>query len=132
MKEFEKSKVPRLFELLKEKNITAAELARELHISKGNITDWKMGRATPSKIALVAIADYLGTTTEYLQGENGLKFTTNTVTGNYNVVGNHNSDVRMNTSPDGLTDQETELVRIYRTLSEINKAKALLYIAELK
>ena len=69
MSKFENSRIPRLFELMDELNITAATLSRDLKISKGNVTDWKMGRANPSKLALSAIADYLNTTPEYLLGE---------------------------------------------------------------
>lgn len=69
MTKYENCKIPRLFELMDELKITAATLSRDLKISKGNVTDWKMGRATPSKLALSAIADYLNTTPEYLLGE---------------------------------------------------------------
>lgn len=69
MSKYENCRIPHLFELMDELNITAATLSRDLKISKGNVTDWKMGRANPSKLALIAIADYLNTTPEYLLGE---------------------------------------------------------------
>ena len=116
---------------LKKQGKSQKDLTDFLGVSKNVFTEWKADRNKSYTKYIYQIAAFLDTTPEYLKGETDIK-QTNTVTGNYNVVGNHNSDVRMNTSPEGLTDQETELVRIYRTLSEINKAKALLYIAELK
>lgn len=121
----------KISELLQKQGKQQKDLTDFLGIHRNVFSDWKSGKSKSYTKYLYQIASFLNTTPEYLRGETDIK-QTNTVTGNYNVVGNHNSDVRMNTSPEGLTDQETELVRIYRTLSEINKAKALLYIAELK
>lgn len=73
MKGIEESKIPRLFLLMKEKGITAATLSKDLRISKGNISDWKFGRAAPSTLALATLSDYLGTTPEYLLGETDIK-----------------------------------------------------------
>lgn len=69
MKMFENSKIPRLFELMTEKNIKAAQITRDLNISSGNISDWKSGKAAPSNVAMVALANYLDTTVSYLTGK---------------------------------------------------------------
>lgn len=69
MKTYEKSKIPRLFELMEESGVKASQITRDLHISSGNISDWKSGKAAPTKAALITLADYLGTTPEYLLGE---------------------------------------------------------------
>ena len=64
----EKCKVANLFRLLEEKNISSVQLSKDLGISTGNISDWKSGRATPKADKLVQLAEYLGTTSEYLLG----------------------------------------------------------------
>ncbi len=51
----------------------------------------------------------------------------NTINGNFNVVGN-NSQISVK---EELTKQEQELIGIFRNLSETNKAKVLIYTAEL-
>ena len=73
MKGLDNCKIPRLFEVMKERKITAAELARKTGTSQASLSDWKMGRATPTSGTLCAIADYLNTTPEYLRGESDEK-----------------------------------------------------------
>lgn len=119
-----------ILEELKKQGKKQIDLSNFLGLPKNALTEWKAGRNQSYTKYIYQIASFLNTTPEYLKGETNIK-QTNTVTGNYNVVGNHNSDVRLNASPGGLTEQESELLNIFRTLSEINKAKALLYIAEL-
>lgn len=73
MKDSSKSKIPRLFEIMKSKGVTSAALARAVNVSQGNVTDWKMGRATPTAGVLVTIAEYLDTTPDYLLGKTDKK-----------------------------------------------------------
>lgn len=73
MKTYENSKIPRLFELMAENGIKASHLTRDLSISSGNISDWKRGKASPTKPTLVLIAKYLNTTPEYILGETDVK-----------------------------------------------------------
>ena len=113
MSKFENSRIPRLFELMDELNITAATLSRDLKISKGNVTDWKMGRATPSKLALSAIADYLNTTSEYLLGETDEKNTPRE-------------------NPEGLDEIDTEIIKVFLSLSDEKKQQALSYLEFLR
>lgn len=117
-------------EELKKQGKSQKELTDFLGVSKNVFTEWKADRNKSYIKYIYQIASFLGTTPEYLKGETNIS-QTNTVTGNYNVVGNHNSAVHLGSS-DGLNQQETELITLFRSLSEINKAKALLYIAELK
>ena len=73
MKDSSKSKIPRLFEIMKSKGVTSAALARAVNVSQGNVTDWKMGRATPTAGVLITIAEYLDTTPDYLLGKTDKK-----------------------------------------------------------
>ncbi len=61
-------KVPNLFKLLQEKNISSTQLSRDLRISTGNISDWKSGKSSPNAKKLSEIAEYLETTSAYLLG----------------------------------------------------------------
>ena len=116
-----------IFKLLKEQGKTQVELAQFLGISKNSITEWRHGRNRSYEKYLYQIAAYLGTTPEYLKGETDVKYV-NTVNGNNNIVGNNGS---VTVAYGGLTEQEQELVELFRALSTINKAKALIYISEL-
>ena len=67
------TKIPKLFELMNQKNITAKQLSADLKISAGNISDWKSGRSMPSSEKLQLIADYFNVSTKYLLGNDNIK-----------------------------------------------------------
>ena len=67
------SKVPRLFDLLKSKNISQKELSEQIGAAQASITDWKTGKSSPSSKYLTKIASILGTTPAYLLGESDEK-----------------------------------------------------------
>lgn len=52
--------------LLDEKNLKNADVARATGISNATLSDWKKGCSTPKTDKLQKIADFLGTTVEYL------------------------------------------------------------------
>ena len=111
MKDSSKSKIPRLFEFMKNRGVTAAALARAMQISQGNVTQWKMGRAAPSAGVLLSIAGYLGTTPEYLRGETDDPSP---------AEGKGNSgDI------DALTEQEKLIVKIFRNASLEDKFRMI-------
>lgn len=68
MRGYEDSKVPRLFQLMEERNIKATELSRATGITTGSITDWKRGKSVPSGQRLIALTSYFGVTADYLLG----------------------------------------------------------------
>ena len=61
-------RIPKLFELLAEKNITAKKLAEAIGASEGNVSDWKSGKAIPSAEKLILIADFFDVSLDYLLG----------------------------------------------------------------
>ena len=73
MRKIENSKIPRLFEMMNEKGVKGVDITRDLHISSGNISDWKNGKSAPSRGTLTSLANYLGTTPEYLLGVTDIK-----------------------------------------------------------
>lgn len=62
------TKIPKLFELLKERGVSAKKLSDNTGISTGNISDWKSGRAKPSSEKLTILATYFNVSTDYLLG----------------------------------------------------------------
>ena len=116
----------RIFSMLKEQGKSQVDLADFLGLSKNNISEWKHGRNRSYEKYLYQIAAFLGTSPEYLKGETDIK--TAYINGNHNIV-NDSGTVNVST---GISDQERDLVELFRSLSTIDKAKALLYMAELK
>ena len=62
------SKIPILFQLMSQRNITAKQLSEATGISAGNISDWKSGRSKPSMEKLAILANYFHVTTDFLLG----------------------------------------------------------------
>lgn len=60
------TKIPRLFEIMEKRNITAKDLTRATGISAGNISDWKNGRSSPSAKKLRVLSEYLDVSIDYL------------------------------------------------------------------
>lgn len=58
----------RLNELRSEKNMSRAELAEKLHVSTRLISYWETGKRECSFDMLIAIADILDTTVDFLLG----------------------------------------------------------------
>lgn len=67
------TKIPKLFELMTEKNITSAKLSADTGISAGNISDWKSGRSKPSPEKLLILSEYFEVTTDYLLGKSPVR-----------------------------------------------------------
>ncbi len=64
------SKLPiRLKELMQEKELNAAKLAKDLKIEQSVISKFLKGQRLPSLATLVKLADYFNCTTDYLLGE---------------------------------------------------------------
>ena len=56
----------RITALRKERNISQAELARLLDVSRQAVSKWENGQATPDTVKLILISEVLGTEVEYL------------------------------------------------------------------
>ena len=66
---YENSKIPRLFEIMKEKKIKAKDITSAIGVSSGLISDWKSGKSAPSGSRLVDLANFLNVSVEYLLGK---------------------------------------------------------------
>ncbi len=100
-----------------------------LSVSKASITGWKNGsKPRPDKLKL--IADYFGVTLDSLTDDS--KMTIQTVNDNHGIIGNTNAPVTIVSREEPLTEQEKELLNIFKSLSVMNQAKLLVYAEELK
>lgn len=62
------TKVPRIFEIMKERNLTAKQVADAIGIPQSNFTEWKKGRSNPKYATLKLLADFFSVPVEYLTG----------------------------------------------------------------
>ena len=58
----------RFKELRVKRNITQVDLAKQIDVKQETISAYESGKALPSAEALIKIADYLNTSTDYLLG----------------------------------------------------------------
>ncbi|WP_407397731.1 helix-turn-helix domain-containing protein [Treponema sp.] len=68
MPELSQTNVPRLFELMKSRKLTAKQVADAIGIPQSNFTEWKKGRSNPKYATLKALADYFNVPVDYLTG----------------------------------------------------------------
>jgi transcriptional regulator with XRE-family HTH domain len=61
-------KPERLIECRKKRKLTQEQLAQKVKTTKGTISNYENGHSTPPHETLVAIADVLGVSTDYLLG----------------------------------------------------------------
>jgi transcriptional regulator with XRE-family HTH domain len=92
--------VEKILNLMRENNVTASQLSKEIGKSNAVFTQWKRGEQKPSAEAVTKIAQYFNVTTDYLLGL---------------------SDVMMPPEQPApprktLTDDELELLGVYRGL----------------
>ena len=68
MKDYSNSKIPRLFELMEERNIKAKDITNATGITAASFTDWGKKGSLPSPQKLQLLSDFFGVSVEYLLG----------------------------------------------------------------
>ena len=58
--------VKRLFDLIQERGLIAAQVTKDVGISGSSFTDWKKGKGKPSVDTLVKLASYFDVSLDYL------------------------------------------------------------------
>lgn len=58
----------RIKQLREQNNMTQAELARKLHITRSAVNSWEMGISVPSTAILMDLADLFHVSTDFLLG----------------------------------------------------------------
>ena len=68
MNSYENSTLPRLFEVLEERKITAKQVSEATGIAASSITAWRTGSRKPKYEAIQTISAYLNVPVEYITG----------------------------------------------------------------
>ena len=59
----------RIFEIMKEKELTAYRVSKDTGISQASLADWRKGRSKPKIDKLQKLSEYFGVSVSYLTGE---------------------------------------------------------------
>lgn len=59
----------RIFEIMKEKELTAYRVSKDTGISQASLADWRKGRSKPKIDKLQKLSGYFGVSISYLTGE---------------------------------------------------------------
>ena len=59
----------RIFEMMKEKELTAYRVSKDTGISQASLADWRKGRSKPKIDKLQKLSEYFGVSIQYLTGE---------------------------------------------------------------
>lgn len=59
----------RVDKIAKEKGLSFYVICNDLGLARSLFSDWKIGKSMPKTDKLIKIADYLGTTVEYIIGQ---------------------------------------------------------------
>ncbi len=110
----------RLSKLIKERKMTQTELAKALGTHRQNVYQWVAGKTRPRPQDFKKLAQYFGVTVDYLLSETEEDEMVIINTGN---LAAHNSKISVGET---LSPQETEVIRIYRSLSPKEQARFLL------
>ena len=90
------------------KNTSPTSVVTELELSRGSVTSWKNGKV-PHHSTLLKIADYFGVSVDYL------------------LTGEKEKAPRE--IPEGLTELDAEIIKVFSSLSAEKKQQALSYLS---
>ena len=65
MKNYDNSKIPGLFMLMEERNIESKTIQEYLKVSSGNISNWKVGRSSPTSSVLKRLSEFFDVPVEF-------------------------------------------------------------------
>lgn len=99
-----------------------------LTISKASITGWKKG-SKPRADKIKLIADYFGVDAEYLTDDTIT--TPQYIRDNHGIIGDTHAPVTIMSGDSPLTEQETELLNVFRKLNVLKQAQLLVKAAEM-
>lgn len=129
----------RLIELLKKakKNgKTATKIAEELNISNAQLTHWCKGIRNPASDSLQKLANYFGVSVDYLledDGAEGKNITANNNTqSTVTQIDNSNANIKINANNADYSQNEKELIKIFRDLNFRSQIKVITYAYSVK
>ncbi len=128
----------RLRQLLLERNISQSKLSKELGLkNRQKVQDWLSGKSQPKDRDIEALVNYFCLSNDYFFKTDEAPNDNNQNFGNHNTIitGSDNQLSNFNNSlPSGsteLTPEESEFIKIYRSLNGSNRLKLLAFISSL-
>lgn len=100
--------------LCKDRGVTVYRVCKDTGIGTGSMSNWKAGRYQLKIEKMQKIADYFGVSVDYLMGR-----------------GDGSSGSAEAAAPAELTEDEAELLRLFRKLNASGKKKALEWFEDL-
>lgn len=117
--------------LCRENGISITALALDLGMSKSTPNNWKSMDGPPRHSTVKKVADYFRVPTEYFEETNTVN--AQTVNDNHGIIGSTHAPVTIiNGNEHTLTEEESELLRIFSGLSIVERAKLLVFASNLK
>ncbi|NOJ73154.1 helix-turn-helix transcriptional regulator [Paenibacillus alvei] len=120
----------RLIEWRKKKKLTQEQLAVKVNITKAGISNYENGHSAPPHETLVALADFLGITTDYLLGRTDDP-TPNKTAGNEEdaefetFIRNPEHGIFFKEYLDAPEERKNELMQFWRIIKEAEKGRKL-------
>lgn len=131
-----KDKFAKLLLEAKKKGLSAAKIADELGYKRARFTDWKNGRCEPDSESLKKIADYFGVSVDYLledDGAEGKNITANNNTqSTVTQIDNSNANIKISANNADYSQNEKELIKIFRDLNFRSQIKVITYAYTVK
>jgi transcriptional regulator with XRE-family HTH domain len=126
--------IERILEQMKIKNVNAKELSDYAGLNNSAITEWKKGKSKPSSDAIIRLADYFNVSADYLLGRtHESTFTASNISNSAVVQSVNNSSVTVNNGSEQLlSDELSELIRIYNSLDVKKRMKMLQFAFSLE
>ena len=121
--------------LCKQHKTNITRMAKEIGLSNAASASWKKG-AVPKLDTARKIADHFGVSLEYLMGDHAATSIAHTITAADGAIvvngSNNTSSTAGARTGDHLTEMESELLRIFRSLDMRTKNCAMSYFYELE
>lgn len=116
--------------LCRENGISITALAIALGMSKSTPNNWKTMDKPPRSGTIKKVADYFEVSPEYFTEASMTN--TQTVNDNHGIIGQTHAPVTIiNDGGSGLTDEESELLKLYKNLNIVDRAKLLVYASDM-
>lgn len=121
----------KIMDLCKQKGVSRSKMADEIGISRSTPKEWDRKKSKPQFSTIKKLADYFEVPVDYLAEDQEVN--TQSIKDNHGIIGHTHAPVTIiNGSERTLTDQEMELLNIFESLGVMERAKLLVFAAELK
>lgn len=125
-----------LSELMDRNNVSKKQLSEILQIGKNQFKYWETKGNIPNGETLIALSDYFKCSVDYILGRTNVP----TINGNTQFNGENHNGIQATVNTGNLTVNENarsyadtdELVNLVKSLPIVERAKAVIYLNELK